>query len=611
MENKLEKRRIVNIVELMDDSQYVIPSYQRGYEWGKEDVYLLLEDLKKYCEKKKEKECDYKFYCLQHITLYKRDGSAYYNVADGQQRLTTLAIILSYYGKGEDLFKGKLTYDVRKQTGEFLENQIYKRGYWNGEAKEDAKHKDEFYIRKVADAVKEWDAVVSSEGFDLVNFKQVLLNDVRFILNIVEGDEYRIFSDINGAKAELDGADLMRAVMITRSSKEKYGGTNSNDNDKIINEFRVKMGMELDAVNAWCGREEIKKYLELLLPNDAFKKTIFNPREYPANYIYRMMYEVRREKEEKEEFGFRYFEYGIDLNNDHADDNWEMYEQFKRVYNVVRDWYSDKEIFYYTSYLFSNYKAKVAFRNIYGEYTQGRTKSEFRKYLHGLVKNVVLEEFKDEAVKNEIDALKEHIESVQISWYENQQQLVKILILLDVIISLNSKSMGRMQLEDFSRRTDEDVEHIACQTPSEEDRKDENKWKMYVDELKANLEDEEVKSIISKEQLNKFEMSLSDKESADIVDFLNSIGLNSIGNLVLLNKSVNRGYKNAQFKDKKAEIFRNYFANQDQKEKKKINQIRHYTMSVFSMEKDGYWTFDDIKNNCKRISELIDNFFKQ
>ena len=40
MENKLEKKRIVNIVELMDDSQYVIPSYQRGYEWGKEDVYL-------------------------------------------------------------------------------------------------------------------------------------------------------------------------------------------------------------------------------------------------------------------------------------------------------------------------------------------------------------------------------------------------------------------------------------------------------------------------------------------------------------------------------------------------------------------------------------------
>lgn len=55
MENKLEKKRIVNIVELMDDSQYVIPSYQRGYEWGKEDVYLLLEDLKKYCEKRKRK----------------------------------------------------------------------------------------------------------------------------------------------------------------------------------------------------------------------------------------------------------------------------------------------------------------------------------------------------------------------------------------------------------------------------------------------------------------------------------------------------------------------------------------------------------------------------
>ena len=73
--------------------------------------------------------------------------------------------------------------------------------------------------------------------------------------------EYRIFSDINGAKAELDGADLMRAVMITRSSKEKYGGTNSNkeETEQTVSGFRVRMGMELDAVNAWCSQDEIKK----------------------------------------------------------------------------------------------------------------------------------------------------------------------------------------------------------------------------------------------------------------------------------------------------------------------------------------------------------------
>lgn len=618
--NIRENGLVFNINEIMHSyleggnaQCYVIPSYQRGYEWGEEDAKVLLEDLKKYCEKKAGYGDKYTFYCLQHITLikkYDRDGNAYFNVVDGQQRLTTIAIILSYYDNG-DLFKGKLKYDVREQTGSFLESQIYTGCYWNGRIEEGAKHKDEFYIRQVADAVKEWDCGVSSEELPREGFKDVLLNDVRFILNVVAGDEYRIFSDINGAKAELDGADLMRAVMITRSSKEKYGGTNSNkeETEQTVSGFRVRMGMELDAVNAWCSQDEIKKYLELLLPNEALKNTIFNPNEYPVNYIYRMMYEVRRGK--KEEFGFRYFEYGLDLkDNGYADDNWEMYEQFKRMYNVVRDWYSDKEIFYYTSYLFSNYKIKVTFGNLYNEYTKSETKSKFRKYLHGLVKDVVLEEYKGDAGEKEgIDVLKEHIESVQKSWYEYKGQLIKILILLDVIISLNSKSVGRMQLEDFSQRKNEDVEHIACQTPSEEDRKDEEKWKMYIRELRANLDDKEIKSIINEEQLNKLK-SLDDKEYDGIVDFLNSFGLNSVGNLVLLDKSVNRGYKNALFKDKKTEIFRNYFATPEQK-KKKITQIRPYTMNVFSMEKDGYWTFADIKRNCEDISRQIDEFFNK
>ena len=130
-----------------------------------------------------------------------------------------------------------------------------------------------------------------------------------------------------------------------------------------------------------------------------------------------------------------------------------------------------------------------------------------------------------------------------------------------------------------------------------------------MEKIQFLLIDKEIKSIINEEQLNKLK-SLDDKEYDGIVDFLNSFGLNSVGNLVLLDKSVNRGYKNALFKDKKTEIFRNYFATPEQK-KKKITQIRPYTMNVFSMEKDGYWTFADIKRNCEDISRQIDEFFNK
>ena len=64
-----------------------IPNYQRGYRWTKDEVQALLDDLCAFCS-----EAD-NVYCLQPLVLEKRkDGKTF--VVDGQQRLTTLAIIL-------------------------------------------------------------------------------------------------------------------------------------------------------------------------------------------------------------------------------------------------------------------------------------------------------------------------------------------------------------------------------------------------------------------------------------------------------------------------------------------------------------------------------------
>ena len=68
-----------------------IPNYQRGYRWTKDEVQALLDDLYAFCS-----ETD-NVYCLQPLVLEKRkDGKTF--VVDGQQRLTTLAIILRVLG---------------------------------------------------------------------------------------------------------------------------------------------------------------------------------------------------------------------------------------------------------------------------------------------------------------------------------------------------------------------------------------------------------------------------------------------------------------------------------------------------------------------------------
>lgn len=70
-----------------------IPEYQRGYKWTDDNVTQLLVDLKNF-----RKGDASSFYCLQNITITKTflNGKQCLNVIDGQQRLTTLFILVSY-----------------------------------------------------------------------------------------------------------------------------------------------------------------------------------------------------------------------------------------------------------------------------------------------------------------------------------------------------------------------------------------------------------------------------------------------------------------------------------------------------------------------------------
>lgn len=96
------------IAQIEKEKQFFeIPPYQRLYEWGKDEIETLLDDMKKahlQNEKNKEEVKPEKSYFIGNITTSKKGDS--FVLIDGQQRLTTLWFIGFYLAsKGCDKWK--------------------------------------------------------------------------------------------------------------------------------------------------------------------------------------------------------------------------------------------------------------------------------------------------------------------------------------------------------------------------------------------------------------------------------------------------------------------------------------------------------------------------
>ena len=107
-----------------------IPDYQRGYRWETKQVYELLNDLLEFDSNRVNGQ----FYCLQPLVVIRNENifnhkSPIFDVIDGQQRLTTLFLIMNYL-KLEDTYH--LRYerasdnnsDMTYSNGELVYNKL-------------------------------------------------------------------------------------------------------------------------------------------------------------------------------------------------------------------------------------------------------------------------------------------------------------------------------------------------------------------------------------------------------------------------------------------------------------------------------------------------------
>ncbi len=110
----LEERSIYQIyLESQEAKTYMIPVYQRNYAWEEDEITALVKDVyDSACKKSKAP------YYIGTLVTYKR-GDSEYEVIDGQQRLTTIYIILKALGVKQ--FRNKLTYGARKVSASTIQ----------------------------------------------------------------------------------------------------------------------------------------------------------------------------------------------------------------------------------------------------------------------------------------------------------------------------------------------------------------------------------------------------------------------------------------------------------------------------------------------------------
>lgn len=100
------------VENIFKDTKYIIPIYQRNYAWMEDEIKQLLNDINDVSKNFKGK------YYLGSLIVNQRETDVF-EVIDGQQRLTTLYLLLSYLNN-DSVNKNSLQFEAREKSNKTL-----------------------------------------------------------------------------------------------------------------------------------------------------------------------------------------------------------------------------------------------------------------------------------------------------------------------------------------------------------------------------------------------------------------------------------------------------------------------------------------------------------
>lgn len=552
--------------------QFSIPSYQRGYRWesteaGGEDeqeakqVDDLLNDLTYFVTSNPHKKANYYLQPLMVKPRLLADGSYEWDVLDGQQRLTTMLLVLKclkerLYG-GQQFGLYELKYANRKQLD--FNRITFDRASADYDFPKANENLDSYYVRKAKDRIERWyDNELSNNPSLSDKFKEMLFYPdetrgvnsspalrAKFIwynvqalqpgapqLNGNRQHDIEVFNRLNRGKISLTDSELIKALFLLCIKVAPAYGSSLLTPETLVRKWD-DMGKKFQNEEFWNmiapKGADYSNRLDLLF--DFIKDCSGNGKGSAYRFYYKKMHGLFTSP---------------DINKVE-----ELWTEVKQYFDTLCKWHENVHKHNFIGYLIENGEELA---NIY---SSPDLETKIRKGL-GL-ENV-----------DEIDTLR---------YYDNEgyKKIRKVLLLFNV---LTCDKFGQKFPFNLYRDNTFDVEHVNSQTDNPIEKIDEKiAWvkQQAIPCLWIDRNETDTNGILTS----------GAREARDLitegVQFLRDVKLNNnrdtgskfkgyrtaveyyyasgnrntgmfekdaIGNLALLNSSINREYKNALFPQK-------------------------------------------------------------
>ena len=566
---KKNKLDTVTVFDLMNNHFY-IPDYQRGYRWTAIEVTKLLEDLEDYFDKFAKDPKSNDFYCMQPLVVYFNKNKNAWEVIDGQQRLTTMYLILNQKRKrleedysGIELFS--LSYQSRPDSQQYLESI--------DPAKKDNNidfyhiyHANEiitpFLSRTPLGSGRFFDTLLNANNAENKPTVKFIWYDVTEEIENGQISPEEKFSNLNIGKIGLTNAELIKALFLHNVS--------SNESEAL------RISTEWDNI-------------EHALQDDNFWAFIYGKNDGKYATRIEFLFDIIQKKSPAETNDYFTFNKYTDKIKETApmrpalDVVKELWKEVSDKYHLFKGWFEDKKLYHIIGYL--RYK-KVSISDIETIYYDPENEDM----------PAVYSKLKEKALKDT-----QEVELRSLTYKDDHKTIFDLLTLFNILSIIDcEKESVRFLFSDFYGHS-WDIEHVRSQTPKNLDGEGRKDW------IACNLEyfsginynqattDENGKTIYRyHESFDLYKKDIAKAEHRDAVIagytaericqelldlFLTKTDItetsiykmlygqvfgqddlfayeDNIGNLVLLDQGTNRGYKNAFYPVKRKWIHR-------------------------------------------------------
>lgn len=438
--------------------KFTIEAYQRGYRWGKDEVEYLLEDISEIPDGQK--------YCLQPVVV--KNVNDTYELIDGQQRLTTLYLIMKYLNAYVDI-KFSIAYATRKSENGHIGSKELLETIDKIDLSLPSNNIDELFIKKSYGIVKTW---FNGEKSKMMSFANKLQNYVTIIWYEVDDDEdsVNIFTRLNIGKINLTNAELVKALFLSRGKKDsegRYAGNPYGIEEKKQHE--IALGWDL---------------MEKDLHNEKFWTFITN--EKSDHYPIRMellfdMIEMKP-SDESNFYTFNRF-YERFKNSDNRYETWELIERYMQQ---LKEWYHSFDLFHHIGFLVATGTSVKSLFDIAMSTDNPIKKSDFKLRVLDMIREKMVFTVGDKDFGEEIDYAELN--------YEDHSKFIQYVLLLFNIETIRQKGDENVRFP-FYRYKNEgtwSLEHIHAQ--NSESLKTNQEWKEWLEIHKKSLEGLEVYS---------------------------------------------------------------------------------------------------------------------